>query len=537
MSGRRRPGSSSPGSLPVPASSKPVRCAIYTRKSVERGLDQEFNSLDLQREACQAYIASQKHEGWVALPSSYDDGGYSGGNMDRPAMARLMADIEAGKVDSVVTYKVDRMSRSLLDFAQMMEVFERKSVSFVSVTQHFNTATSLGRLILHILLSFAQFERETIIERVRDKMSAARRKGKWIGGNPILGYDVAPEGRRLVVNEAEAERVREIFRIYAEKESLLETVRELERRGWTTKHRVSRRSSRSFGGRPFDKQTLYELLTNATYAGIIEYDGGSYAGEHPAIVGKADFENVQETLKRNGRGPRTEGRVKHESLLRGLLRCKACQAPMVHHFVAKKGRRFRYYVCSRAVKQGWDKCPTKTLPMEEMDRFIVEQIRAVSRDKALAAEVVRQARIQNENRKTELEDEWKALSSELRSTSARIGELAGRLDPEAGRGSEPGAGLATLEARLREIQRRRSEVRESLAQVEKDGFSPKELAAAFEAFDSGWEAMTPAERSRALHLLLESVSFDVERNIVSLSYRPAGIKALAGENGAREDAA
>jgi site-specific DNA recombinase len=200
----------------APSHTKParVRCAIYTRKSTEEGLEQEFNSLDAQREAGEAYIASQKAEGWVSLPERYDDGGYTGGNMERPALQRLLADIEAGKIDSVVTYKVDRLSRSLLDFARMMEVFDKHQVAFVSVTQLFNTATSMGRLVLNVLLSFAQFEREIIGERTRDKIAAARRKGKWSGGMPLLGYDVDPQGSKLRVNEAEAIRVRAIFDLY-----------------------------------------------------------------------------------------------------------------------------------------------------------------------------------------------------------------------------------------------------------------------------------------------------------------------------------
>lgn len=206
-----------------------VRCAIYTRKSTEEGLEQEFNSLDAQRDSGEAYVASQQHEGWECLPNQYDDGGFTGGNMDRPAMQRLMADIEAGKIDCVVVYKVDRLSRSLLDFARIMEVFEKHNVSFVSVTQQFNTATSMGRLILHVLLSFAQFERELISERTRDKIAASRRKGKWWGGMPVIGYDVVE--RKLVVNEEEARIVREIFRLYLELESLIPVVQEIERRG------------------------------------------------------------------------------------------------------------------------------------------------------------------------------------------------------------------------------------------------------------------------------------------------------------------
>jgi site-specific DNA recombinase len=214
---------------------KPIRCAVYTRKSTDEGLQQEFNSLDAQREAGEAFILSQRHEGWQLLPAHYDDGGYTGGNMDRPALKKLLADIEAAKVDCVVVYKVDRLSRSLMDFARIIEVFDKRGVSFVSVTQQFNTTNSLGRLTLNILLSFAQFEREIISERTRDKQSAARKKGKWIGGHPILGYDIDARGGRLVVNAEEAERVRAIFDLYLEHQAAIAVVDELRRRGWATK--------------------------------------------------------------------------------------------------------------------------------------------------------------------------------------------------------------------------------------------------------------------------------------------------------------
>lgn len=227
--------------------SKGIRCAIYTRKSTEEGLEQEFNSLDAQREAGEAYIKSQQHEGWVCLPSQYDDGGYTGANMERPAIRRLLSDIEAGKVDCVVVYKVDRLSRSLLDFARIMETFERHKVSFVSVTQAFNTASSMGRLVLNVLLSFAQFEREMISERTRDKIAAARRKGKWSGGMPILGYIVAKT--KLVVDETEAERVRQIFQLYLEQQAMLPVVRELDRRGWLTKQWTTKKGFAAAGVR------------------------------------------------------------------------------------------------------------------------------------------------------------------------------------------------------------------------------------------------------------------------------------------------
>ena len=247
-----------------------VRCAVYTRKSTEEGLDQDFNSLDAQREAAEAYIHSQAHAGWTALPARYADGGFSGSNLDRPALQRLLADIRAGKVDCVLTHRVDRLSRSLLDFARLMETFEQHQVSFVSVTQHFHSGTSMGRLVLNVLLSFAQFERELIAERTRDKMAAARRKGRWGGGLPVLGYDVDAPSKKLVINEDEAARVRAIFALYLLHRGLLPVLAELARRGWQTKQTQSG-AGRVHGGRPFTRSSLYRLLTNVTYIGQVCY--------------------------------------------------------------------------------------------------------------------------------------------------------------------------------------------------------------------------------------------------------------------------
>jgi len=244
---------------PSKEATKAVRCAVYTRKSTEEGLEQEFNSLDAQRESGEAFVKSQAGEGWVLLADRYDDGGYTGGNTDRPALRRLMADIAAGKVDAVVVYKVDRLSRSLLDFAGMMQTFETHGVSFVSVTQQFNTATSMGRLVLNVLLSFAQFEREMISERTRDKIAATRRKGKWAGGHPILGYDIDRNGLKLKVNPTEAEKVRAVFRMYLEHESLLPVVQELDRRGWTNKRWKTRKGPKR-GGNPMGSSRTPSLI-------------------------------------------------------------------------------------------------------------------------------------------------------------------------------------------------------------------------------------------------------------------------------------
>lgn len=351
-----------------------VRCAIYTRKSTSEGLDRAFNSLDAQREACEAYIASQKALGWQAIPTDYDDGGFTGGNIERPAVQKLLEDVQHGHVDCVVVYKVDRLSRSLLDFARIIKLFEDRQVHFVSVTQHFNTANSMGRLTLNILLSFAQFEREIIAERTRDKIAAARRRGQWSGGRPILGYDLVPGGHRLVVHPKEADQVRSIFRMYLDKESVLSAAQALNSRGWTTK-RWTAANGKIIGGRPFDRANLHHLLTNVVYIGRVRYRDETHAGQHEAIVDQATWESVQQLLRRNARTAGSFLRNKHGALLKGLLRCKACDAAMVQ-MVSRKGPKLhRYYVCTKAQKRGYDQCPTGTILAAPLESEVCNQLR------------------------------------------------------------------------------------------------------------------------------------------------------------------
>src|SRR6516225_8286704 len=359
-----------PASAVVPPAT--VRCAIYTRKSTEEGLDQAFTSLDAQREAALAYVHSQQHAGWIALPECYDDGGYSGGTMDRPALAQLLRDIQAGQIDCLIVYKVDRISRSLLGFAKMMEIFDRHQVAFVSVTQNFSTATSMGRLVLHILLSFAQFEREIIAERTRDKIAAARRKGQWAGGMPLLGYDVDPRGSQLVVNATEAERVRAIFALYRERQALGPVVQELARRGWVQKCWRTRKG-RLRGGQPFTTSCLRRLLTNATYRGQIRYHDEIHPGEHPALVDAKLWEPVQALLRRSRtHGPRIHN--PHGSFLHGILRCLPCGCPMIATSSAKGSRYYRYYVCRAAQKQGWKSCPAPAVSAGTIEQVVLEQL-------------------------------------------------------------------------------------------------------------------------------------------------------------------
>jgi site-specific DNA recombinase len=356
-----------------------VRCAIYTRKSTEEGLEQEFNSLHAQRESAEAYIKSQKQAGWICLPQHYDDGGFTGGNLDRPALKRLLADVDKGLIDCLVVYKVDRLSRSLLDFAKIMEAFEKRQVAFVSVTQMFSTATSMGRLVLNVLLSFAQFEREIISERTRDKIAAARRKGKWVGGKPLLGYDVNPIGCKLVVNEEEAARVRTIFELYLKHQGLISVVAVLLKKKWMTKRWQTRRGHFR-GGQRFTKSSLHHLLTNPVYPGKVKYKKEVHPGEHQAIVAPDVWQQVQDMLRQLG--PGTNVRTESHALLKGILRCKPCGFAMTPAFASKNGgKRYRFYACVNALKRGRQVCPSRYLPALAIEGMVIEQIREFAKSR------------------------------------------------------------------------------------------------------------------------------------------------------------
>lgn len=317
-----------------------IRCAIYTRKSSEEGLEQEFNSLHAQREACEAYIASQRHEGWKALPQAYDDGGFSGGSMERPGLKRLLADIQAGLVDIVVVYKVDRLTRALGDFARMVEAFDAKGVSFVSVTQAFNTTSSMGRLTLNVLLSFAQFEREVTGERIRDKIAASKKKGLWMGGFVPMGY--AANGRTLAIVEADAAIIRRIYARFLGLGSILRLKEELDRDGVTTRAFTSA-SNRSWGSRPFSVGHLRLILTNPIYVGEIAHKGERFKAQHPAIVAPETFAAVQDMLASSKRESRIRTGAIEANLLSRLL-FDADGRPLIGDHAKKKSRRYRYYV-------------------------------------------------------------------------------------------------------------------------------------------------------------------------------------------------
>ena len=358
-----------------------IRCAIYTRKSTEEGLDQEFSSLDAQRECAEAYILSQRAEGWIASSKRYDDGGFTGANLERPALRELLADAEAGELDCIVVYKVDRLSRSLLDFARLMEVFDRRKVTFVSVTQQLNSYSPMGRLTLNVLLSFAQFEREIIGERTRDKQSAARRKGKWIGGYPMLGYDADLNTKRLLINPAEAEQVRGIFALFLECGSLVQTLDELRRRDWKLKSWTTRKGI-LHEGKFFDRPGLVRLLTNVLYIGEVRHHGKLYPGEQEAIVDKGTWKKANALLEGRRRGSESGSGSQEPAILKGLLECGVCGASMVPGYGNNHGRKYPYYTCLSLQKRGAKACPGQTVVASRLERVVVDRMYELAQESA-----------------------------------------------------------------------------------------------------------------------------------------------------------
>jgi DNA invertase Pin-like site-specific DNA recombinase len=392
-----------------------MRCAIYTRKSSDEGLEQAFNSLDAQREACAAFVLSQKHEGWVVLQALYDDGGFSGGTMDRPALQRLLGDIRAGQVDVVVVYKIDRLTRSLFDFAKIVEAFDARGVSFVSITQQFNTTTSMGRLTLNVLLSFAQFEREVAGERIRDKIAASKKKGMWMGGLPSLGYDV--QNRKLVVNEEEAGTVVHIFRRYAELRSVRVLQEELNAAGTRSKRRILADGT-PFGGQKLSRGALYLMLQNRIYRGEITHKGDSYLGEHRPIIDKVLWDQVQAILAENRLDRVTRVDAKQPSLLAGLIFDQSGERLTPSHAV-KKGTRYRYYVSrSLIVGTAKDKSTGRRIPAANLETLVITKLRSFLTDEGAVLNVIREDHVDG------------AAQSRLIARGARIAKEIESLTPD-----------------------------------------------------------------------------------------------------------
>ena len=479
------------------------RVAIYTRKSTGKGLERDFSSLDAQREACEQYVQSQASLGWALMDERYDDGGFTGASMDRPAFVRLLEDIDASRVDVVVVYKVDRLSRSLLDFAKMMDRFNQAGVAFVSVTQSFSTADAMGRLTLNILMSFAEFEREMIRERTRDKIAGARRRGKWTGGRAPFGYRAVD--KKLVVERSEAEMVQALYALYLEKRSALEVARHL-----NEAHRIPGRPALEKEapplGRRWSKNAVLRALKNPLYAGFIAYDDVLYEGEHEAVVNRATFQKASAFLKTQGDGQ--GGAVNRDlHVLRGLLQCGVCQSAMTPASTTKKnGQRYRYYRCLSKDKRGKEACPSRPLPAPAIEAFVVERIREATADGALAEAVAARMNARVAQQRRQLHETRKTLFREVASLSAQSKRLVDALIEASGtarrlieeRLEAVGRSITAAEDRLTEIERALTALDDHVAEAEW-------VRSMLERFGRVWDAMSALNQGRLLRAIVRQV--------------------------------
>jgi site-specific DNA recombinase len=505
---------------------KRLYCAIYTRKSTSEGLDQDFTTLDNQRESAESYITSQKSEGWIILPDRYDDGGYTGANTERPALQALVTDIKEGKINCVVVYKVDRLSRSLLDFVKLLELFEKHNVVFVSVTQAFNTNNSMGRLTLNILLSFAQFEREIISERVKDKMGAARKRGKFIGGMPILGYDIDKVNHRLIVNEKEAALVREIFDLYLKEKSLLSVAIILNDKGCRTKQFVCK-NERVFGGTTFKNANIQLTLKNIIYTGKVRYNGELYPGLHTAIISAEIFDKAQ-TIIANNRVKRADPKnTGISSLLNHLLRCKACNSIMFSTYTCKNDKyKYRYYVCMSAQKRGYKSCPTKSVNAQQIENAVVSSLIKIATDSEIRKGALEDVNKHIQEEIDTFEKKKKALCKDARDLHDKIDNLKESLKTPNDNTREMELSLKNLTAKYGDYDRLLTEARVKEMALGQKIITDHELEQALIVNSPIWETLFPQEKYRILKLLLKEVNYSAVDGKIELTFNQGGIKFL-----------
>ena len=521
-------------------------------------LDSDFNSLDAQRESAEDYIRAQQHEGWIALPERYDDGAYSGATLERPALQRLMADVRASRIDTIVVYKIDRLSRSLLDFARLVEDLEQHHVSLVSVTQQMDTSTSIGRLSLHVVLSFAQYEREVIAERIRDKMRAARRRGKYLGGVPPLGYDVDRPNKRLVVNDEEAVLVRYIFRRYLQLGSTVALVKELAAEGHRTKSWVTQKGKKR-PGRPWNKAHIYRLLGNPLFIGKVSHKGEIFEGEHEAVIEQSLWDEVQEKLKESHRTRGGESRSKTPALLKGILRCGSCGTSMGVTFTKRHGRQYRYYLCHQANRQGYHACPVKSVSAGIIEDAVMGLLKDVFRSPEMVARTLRAVQAREGEEKVRLEAEQSRFAEELAQIRAAAKRLLGwgeewgvrseqKQSTEAGEShptdlkaypqSHPSPRtphslsfvreeLDGLEARRTELENQLASVSAELSQLTQEPVSRKGLVAELTTLDNVWDNLFPGEQRRIVRLLVDDVV--IHGDNIEIAFSAFGVRSVVNE--------
>jgi len=486
---------------------KVKRCAVYCRKSTEIGLEKDYNSLDAQRESAENYIKSQKHNGWELLPDHYDDGGYSGGNTERPALKRLMADIAAGKIDVLVLYKLDRLSRSLLDFMKLAEFFEKHNVSFVSVTQEINTSTSSGRMMLNILMTFSEFERSVITERVLDKIAGAKRRGKYCGGPPILGYNVIPETKKLVVNPEEAKIVQEAFSLYARLGSSLKVIRILNEKGYRSKGWTSQKSRRHMGSE-FTPKIIHRILTNPIYIGMIRHKENLYEGEHDGIIDRALWDKVQYLLRENNHCEPGAKRNATESPFKGLLVCGYCGGAFGITYSNKKNRRYMYYICVKDHVRGERECPLGRIAAGDLDKIILRQLARIFQSPSMLVKLCAELQEQEQKRRKVLQ----LQQAEIEKAQQQIRDQI-----------HTGGDIVSLKQDFSELTRQMAELQNELQSLG-EIYSVSDLAETCDSIEAIWEELFPAERYKLAHQVIDKITLYEDRLVMNVKHH--GLKSL-----------
>lgn len=486
-----------------------IPVAIYARKSTDALLEREVHSLSVQRDSAESFIQSQQHRGWKCLDEHFDDNNISGATLERPALKRLKKLILKGKVKVVVINRLDRISRSLSQFLELTEFFDEHDVSLVSVTQNFNTGDSMGRLMVQVIMSFAEFERSLIRDRVKERMQAAKRKGRFTGGHPILGYNIKPEGRALEIDEMEATRVREIFKLYLNLESVKGTANELKKRGWKNKLWITR-AGKPIGGSDFSTTGLHNLLRNPIYIGKVKVEDELVDGQHEAIVDTKLYNKVQQQLSNNCMHEGNLKRNSSSSLLKGLLVCTCCDAPFTPNFTKKKNRTYRYYTCHRKRSEGANACPSPNLPAGEIESLVVEQLFTIGSNKDLQDSVYSQLKALVSEKTTQQTQEQKVARQQLDRINR---ELTTSRELEA-----PLSLIRHLELKQNEAESVLEDKHRNLIKLPKKA----QVADTLREIQSLWPSFTPEERCLFVRSLLHRVDYDSEGGKITLHFSENG---------------
>ena len=497
-------------------------CAVYTRKSTDENLGGDFTSLDSQREYCEAFIKSREGEGWRVFPVEYNDPGYSGGNMDRPGLKRLLADARQGRFQAVVTYKYDRLSRNTKDFLHVLDIFDRHGITYVSVTQPIDTGSSVGRLMRSILMDFAQFERELIGERTRDKRAAMAKKGKWPGGHPVLGFDFERESKKLMTNPEEAKQARFLFETYLSTKSLSQTARVANKQGVRMKVWTSLEGQRK-GGRRFNKANLDYLLRNPVYVGKIRHYDNEYDGQHEGIIPEELFRRVQRQLSANGEKNKSPNQDKHNFLLRGLTRCAGCGQAMSPNFAYSKGRKYFYYKCMSVTKLDKSACPTKSVPAREMEKIVLDRLGFLGKSRELMDRIVARATEQTSAELPAKNQEKVRLVAEIGRLEAEVGNIASIL-AEQGKESPQ---YRVLVEKLGQVQTRREQleaqvqaVDRDIAELESRRIDAEVICRNLANFSRVFSKLAPERQRELTALLVQEVVYAPGESKIKLTLRP-----------------